>query len=495
MNTTKVKNWRLKSKEDRRFKMGHPWVYSNELQESPKGTDLGEWVQLNDASGNFLALGFGNPNSLIAFREFTRVNPAKEGEVLSDLLSGDEGQELVTTLFARKLKAALNFRQGWFQKAHSFRMVYGEVDGMSGLVIDRFSSTNEDPRLVQIVYVVQPHSAAMDRHLETVLAALKKVSKESGDSETSTLAIIRRDAGSREREGLTKIATEVRTLHTNEKVAAEAITALGEFEFTVPGFGAMNLSLTSDLISGQKTGFFFDQLQNIRLVESLVAQKYRASGKHGSAFTKTPARILDLCSYVGQWSAHLAQVFATTQKNPLEIICVDSSDAALHFAEANLSKVSAQTDFDITFRKLRGDVMEDLPAVQKADFDVVIADPPAFIKSRKSIGPGKQAYTVLFQKAIEATRSGGLVVCCSCSQLLSPEDMKETLAKAAKRSGRRVRWIAQGSPSVDHFSVMDFQEGMYLKCWVGEVTDSGLMAAKKAEAMARQTPKNQRLDS
>ena len=240
------------------------------------------------------------------------------------------------------------------------------------------------------------------------------------------------------------------------------------------GIMGSSLSLSADLISGQKTGFFFDQLQNIRLLETLLLRKTRndrvsATGKGA----KGTYRVLDLCSYVGQWSAHLLQTLSEREIIPAEFTCVDASASALEFARSNLE--SSATSFGVQEKikvvTVKTDVLESLPGVQDQGYSIVIADPPAFIKNRKSIPQGKQAYAQLFQSAIEKTEKGGLVVCCSCSQLLSHEDFIEVLSKASRRSRRTVRWLAQGAPSFDHFTNLSFQEGHYLKCYIGQVDE------------------------
>jgi len=436
----KLKVIRLCSKEERRFKQGHPWVYSNELQDSPKAVEPGELVELRDAAGDFLAYGFGNPNSLIAFRTLSRKKV--EDDPKRAILSPD--------FFADRIGQAQVFRSGFFGSQESYRLVYGEADGLPGLIIDRFVGSHP-------VYVVQPHAYGMDLNLDVIISGLAKVSTTLGDSAESKV-ILRRDSGSREREGLSKEPTEVRVLRSGE---AESADAYRGFSFQVSGLGDGDapMTLKTDLIGGQKTGFFFDQLQNVRLVQSLLAKKLSFSAQKSF-------RVLDLCCYVGQWSAHLARVFAA-KGLPVEVTAVDASESALRFAEQN---VKAATSNGVSMKTLKTDVLEPMPSLKDAGYDVVIADPPAFIKNRKSIPQGKHAYVNLFTTAIQKTAPGGLAVFCSCSQLLSAEDMKECLSKAARRSGRLVRFIAQGSPSVDHFIRLEFSEGYYLKCWVAEVS-------------------------
>lgn len=438
-----MKQWRLKSKEERRFKQGHPWVYSNELQESPKGIQAGELLQLNDAGGAFLAYGFGNPGSLIAFRALSR-----EKKDFSDETS------LLKGIITENLESAFRFRLGWFSLSQSFRLVFGENDDLPGLVIDRYFGKHA-------VYVIQPHSAGMDLHLNLITDILAKISKDKGES-AETKVIYRRDAGSREREGLPKVATEVRFLHTGKLL--ESFDEYRAFEFQLQSLMAREVSLTVDLIAGQKTGFFFDQAQNTKMVQHLLLRKLRYVEK-----SSVKHEVLDLCSYVGQWSVQLAQVYIE-KKLPVMITAVDASDGALKFAEMNVKKNTIDAaSSEVQFVRLKADVLEPMGGLQDRNFEVVVADPPAFIKNRKSIPQGKHAYVQLFTTAIQKTAVNGLVVCCSCSQLLSQEDMKEVLQKATRRSGRKVRWLAQGSPSLDHFSKAEFEEGHYLKCWVGSV--------------------------
>jgi len=244
------------------------------------------------------------------------------------------------------------------------------------------------------------------------------------------------------------------------------------FTFTVSGIMGSSLSLTADLIGGQKTGFFFDQLQNIRLLETLLLRKLRndRKGLGGGG----PYRILDLCSYVGQWSVHLLQTLSEREVLPAEMTCVDASETALALARRNIEGAAESWNLKdhLKIRTIKADVLEPMGDVANRAYDLVIADPPAFIKNRKSIPQGKQAYVQLFQAAIEKTAPGGLVVCCSCSQLLSHEEFIEVLGKATRRSKRKVRWLLEGSPSFDHFTRLDFEQGHYLKCFIAQVEES-----------------------
>jgi len=461
----KLSKIRLRAKEERRFKAGHPWVFSNELQESPKNLKAGEIVELNDAGGSFLAYGFANPSSLIAFRELSR-DPGNEGFSPSRVDPG---------YFKSRFERAATYRRSWFSSDQSHRLIYGEADGLSGLIVDRF--VGHSPSLGR-VDVIQPHSAGMDLQLESILTALREWSaKEDGLMSARParhLAILRRDASSREKEGLEKLPVKVIDLASGEEISPPE--ALQNFRFRVSGIMGSSLSLSANLISGQKTGFFFDQLQNIRLLETLLLRKIRnermlASRVQGSA--SRPFRVLDLCSYVGQWSVHLLQTLMEREALPAEFTCADASGPALAFARSNLETAAAEFGVRdrIKIETAQVDVLEALPGIPDHGYEIVIADPPAFIKNRKSIPQGKQAYVQLFEAAIRKAAPGALVVCCSCSQLLSAEDFSEVIGKASRRSRRRVRLLAKGSPSLDHFSLPQFQEGHYLKSAILQIDE------------------------
>jgi 23S rRNA (cytosine1962-C5)-methyltransferase len=193
--------------------------------------------------------------------------------------------------------------------------------------------------------------------------------------------------------------------------------------------------------------------------------------RHDRPAVDAGLRILDLCCYVGQWSVHLAQTCIEREALPLSVTLVDASDSALKLADQNLQHLIAQYEVQkqISVDRLKADVLEPMPTLKDQSFDVVIADPPALIKSRKHIPQGQHAYVNLMTTAIQKVAPKGLIVACSCSQLLSAEDFRMVLDKATRRSGRHVRWLAQGGASVDHFQLLNFSEGHYLKCWVGQV--------------------------
>lgn len=419
---------------DRRFRAGHPWVYSNELVESPKGIEPGALIKLQDATGNPLALGYGNPNSLIAFRALIRGR---------ELLAGLE--PFSVDFLHQRLSSALSVRLRCGQAGVSFRLCYGEADFVPGLVVDRYLCQDDQ------FFVAQAHTAGADRLLEYLPGALERLIKEIPGSPiwAKTGIIYRNDLGVRKLEGLGSEQDPTQRV-------VRSIAGFDPSQSLIKVAGVIDeqpLLFRTDLVEGQKTGFFLDQAFNI----SIAAQKF----KHLRAI-KDPGkiRILDLCSYVGQWSTQLARVFIS-QGLSVEVTAVDASQTALSFAQENIAGDGAQVTL------LKGDVLKDLTQLEDRSFDLVICDPPALIKSRKDIPTGKHAYLQVNTQVFRIVRELGAVVSCSCSGLFEDEEFSSTLSKAAYRNQVQVRWVARGAPAADHPMLQEFPEGRYLKSWFG----------------------------
>src|SRR6185437_1403611 len=164
-------------------------------------------------------------------------------------------------------------------------------------------------------------------------------------------------------------------------------------------------------------------------------------------------RILDLCCYVGQWSAQLAHAFSSGSSSPkIRVTAVDASQTALDLARENIMAAALKSEVQL----IKGDVLKDLAGLPDHSYDLVICDPPALIKSRKDIPAGKHAYLQLNTQVFRLVRSGGGVVSCSCSGLLEEDEFLATLSKAAYRNSASVRWVARGSQAPDHPMLAEF---------------------------------------
>lgn len=430
--------WKLKKHADRRVKTGHPWVFDKEIATNMNGVQPGAQVELQDEQGRFVARGYGNPKSMISFRA-TTFNSAEK-----DSLSR-------SALVARALEA-------WRSRKHlgfrgSFRLSYSEGDLLPGLVIDYYVGRPGDGGPVQ-VFATQILTAGMNKAIgeaETFFKQLADAAFAEGLTEIPwerSAVVLRNDVRSRGLEGLAeeppRFIKSVREVEfTNFPIDLNAATDDGVVQ------------MNCDLFLGQKTGFFLDQTQNIQTVCELIE-------RDPTLPKDRPVRVLDLCCYVGHWST---QITRTLRRKGLdvEVTQADISAKALAFARKNAEREGAKV---VT---LEVDVLKGL-VNHGGGYDIVIADPPAFIKSRKDLKVGQHGYVKMNTQAFRLSRPGGLVACCSCSGLLSESDFKEALSKALRRNFTDARCVARGGPAPDHPGRLGFPEGMYLKMFVMQMS-------------------------
>jgi 23S rRNA (cytosine1962-C5)-methyltransferase len=207
------------------------------------------------------------------------------------------------------------------------------------------------------------------------------------------------------------------------------------------------LEFHAPLGGGQKTGWFFDQSANRRALP-----KYVREG----------ARVLDVFSYVGAWGVRAAHAGAR------EVLCVDSSAAALEWAEANAARNGLKV---VTAKGDAFDILEEL-ATAASRFDVVIVDPPAFAKRRKDLPKALAAYKRLNQLAMRVIEDDGILISCSCSQHVSAEDFEDAIAKAARAADKHLQILEVGGQAPDHPVHPAIPETRYLKAYFCRVNDS-----------------------
>jgi 23S rRNA (cytosine1962-C5)-methyltransferase len=212
------------------------------------------------------------------------------------------------------------------------------------------------------------------------------------------------------------------------------------------------IRMTCDLAEGQKTGFFLDQTQNIYQAVQLIKSFAIAHPE----LTGTTFKILDLCCYVGHWSTQIARALKTHGIHA-EVHVADVSDSALSFAKKNAEREGA------TVHVHKVNVLEGLDVFASRSFDVVIADPPAFIKAKKDIPTGTHAYLKLNTQAFRVVKPKRFVVSCSCSGLLEEAEFKEAIRKSVQRNGWQARNLSRGGHAADHPTILQFPEGFYLK--------------------------------
>ena len=430
--------WLLKKGSEKKFKAGHPWVFSSELAQSPKGVLPGGLIQLCDSAGTPLAVGYGHPNSMISFRT----------------LSLDGRDQIDSEFFVRKFRTAFAARQLAGVADHSHRFIFAEGDFLPGLVIDRFFLDNlpPDKAMSSQCFVIQSSTAGIDRLLPFVLEGLEKFVSEI-DTRVSWAAssvVFANDSKSRTMEGIEVQAKRVEKSAPEFNGSSSVIVVQPPFEKMPPTLFEV------DFLGGQKTGFFLDQRSNVQLASRTVRELAKRA-----KFENRTLKVLDLFCYVGQWGAQLASV-ARNEGADVEVTLVDASAKALELAGRNVERAGGRA----VIRKL--DILDALAAeFEKSSFDIVICDPPAFVKKKKDLPTGSQAYAKVNRDAIRKTKPGGLFVSCSCSGLFTEDEFREMLSKVTLSAPRPTRWIARGSHGPDHPQRPEFPQGTYLKSWFG----------------------------
>ncbi|HEY2808894.1 MAG TPA: class I SAM-dependent rRNA methyltransferase [Steroidobacteraceae bacterium] len=343
-----------------------------------------------------------------AFLGYVYVNP--RALICGRILSRDPAQPVTAALLEQRLRGALALRER-LSAGPYYRWVFGESDQLPGLVLDRYAD----------VVVGQIATAGMEALKDELAAAVRRVLK------PATL-FWKNDSGARELEGLPRYAEAA-----FGTVPAQLAVREGPMSFTVP------------LLAGQKTGWFYDQTANrARLA------RYVSPG----------ARVLDVCSYAGGWA------ISALRQGAGQARCIDSSQGALECAQAN-----AQAN-GVSIEPLRADAFDALKAQaeQGERYDIVILDPPAFIKRKKDIPQGQAAYRKLNQLALAVLRAEGLLVSCSCSYHLAQEELAAAIQAAARHSGRFVQILETGGQSPDHPVHPAIPETRYLKAFFCRVT-------------------------
>jgi 23S rRNA (cytosine1962-C5)-methyltransferase len=320
------------------------------------------------------------------------------------LLSGVCDTAIDADFFAARIGRALALRQA-FHAAPFYRLLHAEGDGVPGLVIDRFDD----------VLTVQAGTAGIEKQLDAILAALDALLKPK-------TVILRNDAPGRALEGLEPYVRAVKGEGARVAVLENGCRYL------------------ADLAHGQKTGWYYDQRDNRAFIAGL------ARGKS----------VLDAYSYTGGFGLAAAKAGAK------EVVCLDSSAPALALAEE-----SARAN-GVKIQAVKADVFEELERLIAAGetFDIVIADPPPFVKSKKDLEPGAKAYRKLARMAAQVTAQGGILLLASCSHNIPPDRFAAECAQGLARTGRAAALIRQAGAGPDHPVHPLLPESAYLKALV-----------------------------
>lgn len=391
----------------------HPWVFSGALKHIPDGLQSGIPVQLDDEQGNFLAAGYFNSYSQIAVR----------------LWGYEAGEEVDENFFVSRIKSAYELRQSLVEikKTNSYRLINSENDLLPGLIVDKYGE----------YLSVQFHNVGINFWKKEIVTALTKVMKPKGIYERS-------DVGNRAKED-GRVAQDSGVIPN----ASEGSVNTGILFGKVPDQIEIlenGLKFIVDITGGQKTGFFLDQRD-----KRSALQKY-CDGK----------KVLNCFSYTGGFSVYALQAGAK------KVVSVDASASALELVEENikLNKLDAKKSEAVCadVKDYLQGLLENDPELGGAKFDVIILDPPAFVKNRHKVHEGLQGYRKINEAALKVLPPNGILVTASCSQHVSMIDFRHMLSEAAGRAGRTVQIIETYTHGIDHPELAAFTEGEYLKC-------------------------------
>lgn len=380
---------RIKPERVKSLLAGHPWIFSGALAEKVTAPD-GSLVRVL-AGDRCLGIGYYNGRTDIAVRLLSRVDVPID-----------------TAFFADRFRALRSRKEGWLPGGtDAYRVVFGESDGLPGLVVDRYADSLS----------IQFHTAGMDALKPLVLAGLVEVF-------APDQVVERSDVGARRAEGMEPLPPAV--LHG---------TPRREVEIRENGFRFL-----VDLMEGQKTGFFLDQRENRHAL-----QRY-AAGRS----------VLNCFSYSGGFSVYAA---ATARR----VASVDISKTAIDLARRNFALnglPAPEGDF------IARDVFDHLKEIRKGEFDLILLDPPSFAKNRKQLANAIKAYTSLNTLALEKLPDEGLLVSSSCTSHVDQMTFIKILHQSSVLAKCVLRVVDSREQPFDHPYHLSFPEGRYLKFFV-----------------------------
>ena len=330
--------------------------------------------------------------------------------IAARVYSREKGIVLDESLILQKLQDALQLRENFYSEPF-YRLVHGEGDFLPGLIIDRYDD----------IAVLQLNTAGMDSRREAIVNALQELISPS-------VIHLRNDSSARRLENL----------------PTESVTVSGVLPEKIQ-LSENDLLYRISVGEGQKTGWFYDHRENRRWLQRLSKDK----------------SVLDVFSYLGGWAMNAAAGGAK------DVTLIDVSQQALALAQEN----AALNNFEGRFSTRVGDAVESLRALQSDGrrFDIVVLDPPAFIKRKKDHRAGFRQYELINRLAAGLLAPGGLLVSASCSQHLKPEELKSAILRGARKNRRELQLLIQGGQGPDHPVNAAMPETNYLKAFCGRI--------------------------
>ena len=389
-----------------RLRNGHVWVYRSDVVSADE-IKPGSLVSVQDERGKFLGSALYSSSSQIAIRMLSR-------EKISDF----------PARLRERIRAAIAYRKQVITDTDAYRLIFSEADFLPGLIVDRYND----------VLSMQILTQAMDAEpvRQTVIAELTEQLRPAAIAE-------RVDPRIRELEQL--------PVRTSGLVSGDGTDGNGVSEKKASTVYTMNgVRFHYNALEGQKTGAFLDQREN-----------YAAAAKY------MRGEALDVFCYQGGFALHMAPHCS-------QVTGVDSSRPALETAEQNAALNRQENGREIEW--IEGNAFNLLRdyADSKRQFDSIVLDPPAFAKSKQSLGTAMRGYKELNLRALKMLRPGGTLVTCSCSYHVTPEAFLVVVAQAARDAHKSLRILENRAQAKDHPILVGVPETYYLKCLIFNVS-------------------------
>jgi len=428
------------------IRSGHPWVFAESIREQNRQGRLGELAAIYDRKDRFLAIGLFDPDSPLRVRVLHAGNPVT----------------IDAAWWRERLRQAIARRDGLFDKQTTgYRWINGESDGWPGLVLDRYDTTLVLklytaawlPRLKQVVGLINSALPASTLHVLRSSSATergRRTNTEDGSCRQERPAsatapdrksmggFCQHDAGSRL---VLRLSRNIQDTARGRFNLADGQWLLGDRQDACATFLENGLRFEADVVRGQKTGFFLDQRENRRTVESLAHDR----------------DVLNAFSFTGGFSVYAARGGARS------VTDLDISRYALAGSKRNFALNSHVSSIASCRHELiQADAIEWIGQSPRRGFDLVILDPPSLAKRESERSRAIQAYRKLASAGIQRLKRRGILAAASCSAHVSAEEFFTAVRQAAKESLRKFTELQTKSHATDHPAT--FPEAYYLKC-------------------------------
>ena len=333
------------------------------------------------------------------------------------ILTKDESETIDQAFFEKRIRFAYDYRKTVEpNNLSNCRYVFGEADLLPGLVVDCYND----------ILVTQISNTGMEQHKQIIYDILLKVFKENDHIIQAIYE--RNDIKVREKEGLT---TYKGFFYNPNHISPQTI------------INENGIQLQVDIENGQKTGYFLDQKSNRVLLRNIARDK----------------RVLDCFSHTGGFALNAAY------GNAKAVTAVDVSNVALQqgYQNAKLNHLEDKIQF------VQADVFDYLENLKDNEFDIIVLDPPAFTKSRKTVNSAYYGYKNINMKAMNVLRNGGYLITCSCSRFMETKLFEQMLLESAKECGVILRQISVTQQNPDHPILWTMDETSYLKYFIFQI--------------------------